>query len=121
MAQVRDPELFDRVLTLATSTDVRTQNAPYLLAACLANRDNAPAAWTAVRERWAEINERFPSNSIARMLNGMTTVSDPVLATEIEDFLAAHPVAQARQTVAQALERMRVSVALRARVRAAAG
>jgi puromycin-sensitive aminopeptidase len=120
LAEVRDPALFARVLDLATSTEVRTQNAPYLLGACLANRDNGAAAWAAIRDGWDELNERFPSNSIARMLNGIRAVSDPALAGAIEAFLAEHPVEQAKQAMAQHLERMRVTVALGARVRAGA-
>ena len=118
LAEVRDPAAFARVLELATSTEVRTQNAPYLLGTCLANRVNGAAAWTTIRDAWDELNDRFPSNSIARMLNGIRAVSDPALALDIESFLDAHPVEQAKQAVAQHLERMRVTVALRERVRA---
>jgi puromycin-sensitive aminopeptidase len=118
MAEVRDPALFGRVLALATSSDVRTQNAPYLLGACMANRDNGPTAWAAIRDGWAELNERFPSNSIARMLNGIRALHDADVAADVEAFLAEHPLPQARQIVAQHLERMRVEVALRGRVRA---
>jgi puromycin-sensitive aminopeptidase len=118
LSEVRDPALFARVLDLATSSEVRTQNAPYLLGACLANRDQGAAAWAAISGAWDELNERFPSNSIARMLNGMRAVSDPAEAAAIEAFLEDHPVVQAKQALAQHIERMRVSVALRERVRA---
>ena len=121
LAEVREPAQFHRVLELATSTEVRTQNAPYLLGACLANRDNGGAAWATVRDRWDELNERFPSNSIDRMLNGIRSVADADRASEIDAFLAAHPVEQAKQTIAQHLERMRVTVALANRVQAATG
>ena len=117
LAEVRDPVQFARVLELATSTEVRTQNAPYLLGACLANRDNGAAAWAAIERDWEELNERFPSNSIARMLNGVRAVGDPERAAAIEAFLTQHPVDQARQAVAQHLERMRVTVALQEMVR----
>jgi puromycin-sensitive aminopeptidase len=117
LAEVRDPKLFARVLELAMSTEVRTQNAPYLLGVCMANRDNGAAAWEAIRDAWDALNERFPSNSIDRMLNGIRAVSDPAQAADIEAFLAEHPVLQAKQTIAQHVERMRVTVALRERVR----
>ncbi len=77
-------------------------------------------AWRLVHERWDEMNERFPSNSIVRMLSGIRSVNDPALAADIEAFTAEHPVPQAKQTLQQHLERMRVSVSLRrARSRAA--
>ncbi|MGK2949968.1 MAG: M1 family metallopeptidase [Acidimicrobiales bacterium] len=115
LSDVRDPEQMDRVLDLAMSPAVRTQNAPFLIAACISNRDNGPKAWKLVHERWDEMNERFPSNSIVRMLSGIRSVSDPALAADIEAFTVEHPVPQAKQTLLQHLERMRVSVELRRR------
>ena len=115
LADVRDPVLMERVLDLAMTPEVRTQNAPFLIGACIANRDNGAIAWRMVHERWDEMNERFPSNSIVRMLHGIRTVSQPALAADIEAFLAEHPVPQAKQTLLQHLERLRVSVALRER------
>ena len=84
-------------------------------ASCIANRDNGALAWRLVHERWDEMNERFPSNSIVRMLSGIRSVADPALAADIEAFTAEHPVPQAKQTLQQHLERMRVSVGLRDR------
>src|SRR5690606_9529647 len=115
LADVREPGHMDRVLELAMTPEVRTQNAPFLIGACLANRDHGAKAWDLVERRWDEMNERFPSNSIVRMLHGIRPVGDPDLAARIEAFLADHPVPQAKQTLQQHLERMRVSVALRAR------
>jgi len=112
MAEVRDPEQMARVLELAMSSAVRTQNAPFLIGSCLANRDNGAQAWKLVHDRWDEMNERFPSNSIVRMLSGIRTVSNPALAADIEAFTAEHPVPQAQQTLQQHLERMKVSVGL---------
>ena len=121
LADVRDPEQMARVLELAMSPEVRTQNAPFLIAACIANRDNGALAWRLVHERWDEMNERFPSNSIVRMMSGMRSVSDPALAADIEAFTAEHPLPQAKQTLQQHLERMRVSVGLRERTSGSAG
>ncbi|MFP5257013.1 MAG: M1 family metallopeptidase [Acidimicrobiia bacterium] len=115
LADVRRAEHMDRVLELAMTPEVRTQNAPFLIGACIANRDQGARAWAVVEARWDEMNERFPSNSIVRMLHGIRLVSDPALAGDIEAFLDDHPVPQARQTLQQHRERMRVSVALRAR------
>ncbi|MEO6318590.1 MAG: M1 family metallopeptidase [Acidimicrobiales bacterium] len=115
LSDVRDPTQMARVLDLAMTAEVRTQNAPFLIAACIANRDNGTQAWRLVHERWEEMNERFPSNSIVRMLSGMRSVSDPALAADIEAFTSEHTVPQAKQTLQQHLERMRVSVALRER------
>jgi puromycin-sensitive aminopeptidase len=65
-----------------------------------------------VHREWAAMNERYPSNSIARLLDGVRTISDPSLAADVDAFIAEHPVPQGAKTVAQHLERMHVSVAL---------
>jgi puromycin-sensitive aminopeptidase len=115
LAEVRDPDQMARVLELAMTPAVRTQNAPFLIGSCIANRDIGAMAWKLVHERWDEMNERFPSNSIVRMLSGIRSVNDPALAADIDAFTAEHPVPQAKQTLQQHLERMRVSVGLRQR------
>jgi puromycin-sensitive aminopeptidase len=114
LADVRQPDQMARVLELALE-EVRTQNAPFLIGACIANRDNAAMAWQTVEDNWASMNQRFPSNSIVRMLQGMRAVSDAALADRIAAFIADHPVPQAKRTLLQHLERMRVTVALRER------
>jgi puromycin-sensitive aminopeptidase len=115
LADVRQPEQMERVLDLAMTPEVRTQNAPFLIGACIANRDHGALAWRVVHQRWDEMNERFPSNSIVRMLHGIRSVSDPALAADVDAFMSEHPVPQAKQTLHQHLERMHVSVAFRAR------
>src|SRR3546814_6423191 len=92
-----------RVLELSMTPEVRTQNAPFLIGACVANRHNGALAWAAVEEHWDDMNERFPSNSIVRMLHGIRAVTDADLATRVEPFLAEHPVPQAKPPTAQHL------------------
>jgi puromycin-sensitive aminopeptidase len=115
LGEVRDPDQQRRVLELALTDAVRTQNAPYLVSASLACRAGAGPAWAFVTERWSDLLDRFPSNSIDRMLSGIRTISDRVLADEVEQFLAANPVPQAKQTIDQHIERMWVTVALHER------
>jgi puromycin-sensitive aminopeptidase len=115
LADVRDTDQHARVLELALSDEVRTQNAPFLLGSCLANRANAATAWAAVRDGWERINDRFPSNSIVRMLSGIRSIGDGALADDVTGFLAENPVPQGRQILDQHLERMRVTVALHQR------
>ena len=112
LAGVPQPELLQRYLDLMLTDRVRSQDAPYLLRKVLADRDHARTAWDFIHREWSAMNERYPSNSIARLLEGVRTVSDPVLAADVDGFLAEHPVPQGAKTVAQHLERMHVSVAL---------
>jgi puromycin-sensitive aminopeptidase len=119
LADFPQAELVERFVGLTLTDRVRSQDAPYLLRRALTNRDHRALVWAFVHEHWREINERFPSNSIARLVDGIRSVTDPALAAEIEGFLAEHPIPQGAKTVAQHIERMRVSVALAERESAA--
>ena len=112
LAKFRDPALLARTLQLSLSSDVRTQDGPYLLNVAITNRDNGPAAWAFVASHWSEANERFPSNSISRMLSGVRSLTDAAAARHVESFLLEHPIPQAEKQIRQHVERMWVSVGL---------
>ncbi|MGH9216400.1 MAG: ERAP1-like C-terminal domain-containing protein, partial [Acidimicrobiales bacterium] len=111
LSRFRDPACLQRTLDTALSGTVRTQDAPYLLRETLTNRDNGAAAFAFITERWSEITDRFPANSIPRLVSGVRAVRDRPLAEQVVAFLADHPIPQAQQ-VRQHVERMWVTVAL---------
>ena len=112
LADFPDAALVEQFTELTLTDRVRSQDGPYLLRRALTNRDHRAQVWAFVHRHWADINDRFPSNSIPRLIDGIRSVTDPVLAAEVDGFLAEHPVPQGAKTVAQHLERMHVSVAL---------
>jgi len=101
---------------LAMSLDeIRSQNAPLVLRRALTNRSQGSLAWSFVAAEWDAINERLPSNSIARLLEGVRSLSAPDVAPEIFVFFETHEVPQGDKILAQHLERLEVNVALRDR------
>ncbi|MBT4513862.1 MAG: M1 family metallopeptidase, partial [Chloroflexi bacterium] len=108
-------EQMSRTLAMTLSGEIRTQDAPYLLAGCMVNRANGPQAWAFIKENWDAINEAFPSNSIVRMLSGVRSLSKPELADDILAFFEEHEVPQGALTLSQHLERLRINVSLRER------
>ncbi|MGH9244071.1 MAG: M1 family aminopeptidase [Acidimicrobiales bacterium] len=114
LARFHDDEVFARTLDLALS-EVRTQNAPYLLRLALMNRTHGPVAWDFIARNWSVMNERFPSNSIVRMTDGVVALSKPEIAERVQGFFREHDVPQGAKTLQQQLERQRVQVALRLR------
>jgi puromycin-sensitive aminopeptidase len=117
-------EFDDEALVLATcefamSSEVRSQNAPFLLRAAIANRHHGPAAWAFVRDHWDQALDRFPSNTIVRMVGSITYLSTPELVDDTSSFFADHPIEQAAKTLEQVLERQRVNMRLRLRLREA--
>jgi hypothetical protein len=104
----RQPELLERTLALAAS-EIRTQNGPYVIRGALANRWLGPRAWAWLTPRWDALMDRFPSNSISRMLEGITALIEPSVADEVLAFMGAHPVPQAQLVVNQLLERLQIN------------
>ena len=109
LSSVEDPALFTRTVELYLSTEVRTQNAPLVLAAALRSAAGGREAWEAVRRRWVEVNERYPSNTISRLLSGLASQADTQLAADARGFLSEHPLPQGAKQVAQTLETMDVN------------
>jgi puromycin-sensitive aminopeptidase len=115
LAEFDSAELIDRTCAFALSGEVKTQNAPFLLRSCIANRRHGARAWTFVRKHWADVNQRFPSNTIIRMVDTVKTLNRPTDVADIQAFFSEHPIEQASKTLEQILERQRVNASLRER------
>jgi puromycin-sensitive aminopeptidase len=115
LAEFPEQSQIERTIELAFSGDVKSQNAPFLLHRCIANRWHGELAWKAVSQRWAEANERFPDNAIVRMIDPVKLLTREAVAADVQSFFAEHPIPQATKTLDQVLERQRVNVAMYAR------
>jgi len=105
-----DTELGTHTLSLALG-EVRTQNAPYLIAGLLGNRVAGPAVFERLTEQWDAALERFPVNSHARMLQGVRALcGDQGTARRVTEFLAAHPLRAGQRSVDQTVERLWINV-----------
>ncbi|MGD0084640.1 MAG: M1 family metallopeptidase [Acidimicrobiales bacterium] len=115
MSCIRVPELIAELQEMARS-EIRSQDAPSVLRALLANTAAGASTWKFVTEHWDELRERFPTHSIPSMLGGISRLADidadgkPVLAGAVRAFLADHPLGGHQRTVEQALERLAVNV-----------
>ena len=109
------PELAERVHELILDGQIRSQNAPFVLARALFNRHLSQLTWDFIAQNWATLNELFPTSSIPRMVSGITALDRPEQAAATAAFFAEHPLSTGSQTLAQLLEKQRVQVALRQR------
>ena len=105
--------LVRRTLDMA-ATEVRTQNAPFVINAAIGNLHHGDKAWAWLKERWGELLEKFPDNSHSRMIEAISTLPSSV-AADVRAFLEANPVKAGQRTVEQTLERLDVNVAFRER------
>jgi puromycin-sensitive aminopeptidase len=122
LASFPDRGLMQRTLdaTLANDSatgrpEIRTQNAPFLIGSAMGNLDAGDLAWRFVTDHWEEMVSRFPDNTHVRMLGGITALSTPELAAEIEEFFRVPRVKQGQKTLDQHLERLRINLAFRQR------
>lgn len=115
LAEFDDAELVARTCELALSGDVKTQNAPFLLRSCIGNRRFGSQAWAFVRQHWGEINDRFPRNTIVRMVETITLLDRPAEVADVQGFFSEHGIPQAAKTLEQHLERQRVNAKVRER------
>ena len=115
LADFPTQEQIHRTIDLALSGEVKTQDAPFLLNRCIANRAHGSSAWAIVRKQWPELLERFPNNTIVRMVGSITTLTTPHLVADVQSFFSEHPIPQATKTLEQLLERQRVNADLRSR------
>ena len=110
-----DPALLERTLALL-ETDVRSQDAPYVFRRALANPTLGSMAWDHISANWQEMNTRFPSGSIPRMLEGIRGFTDARLVEEVAAFLTDATAEAGSRQVDQHIEAMRATAAAATRV-----
>lgn len=115
LAEFDNADLIARTCEFALTSEVKTQNAPFLLNRCIANRKHGEQAWNFVRQHWQEENDNFPGNTIIRMASAVATLNTDAMEADIQSFFSEHPIEQAGKMLDQVLERQRVNTELRRR------
>jgi len=121
LADFDSPQLVERTCEYVLTGRVKSQNAPFVLRMAMAHPRHGQQVWRFIREHWTEINERFPSNTIVRMIDSVKFLDTPDMVADVTGFFADHPIEQALPTQRQILERQSVNASLRARDGAALG
>ena len=112
LGEFRERALFNAAIEMMLS-EVKTDDAPYILGAYLVTEHAGRATWDAIRANWGKILKRFPTSGTVRMIEGCSALDTPRLAAEVEQFFARTRVPQGDMAVAQMLERLSVNVRLR--------
>ncbi len=112
LGEFRVPELFKAAIDMMMS-EVKTDDAPFILGAYLTSEHAGRATWDAIREGWGKVVKRFPASGTVRMIEGCSALDTPELAAEVEQFFARTTVPQGDMAVSQMLERLSVNVRLR--------
>ncbi|HSM91412.1 MAG TPA: M1 family aminopeptidase [Anaeromyxobacteraceae bacterium] len=123
LAAFEEPSLSARAIELAFSDRLPLQEAAGFAGALLGNPAARGPFWEQLRARWAAFHGRLAHAPmlVRRTVEAMAALVTRAQLEEVEAFLAAHPMEEARQAVAQTVERLRQDVALRERSLPAVG
>ena len=116
LATFRDPALVTRTQQFALSTQVRSQDAPLLLAQLLGSPATQDGTWALLKAEWSAITTKLGAfQAIPAVVGGVGAFCSAERAVEIKAFFAAHPVPEAARALQQALERIDNCVAVKTR------
>jgi puromycin-sensitive aminopeptidase len=123
LALFEDPALASRAQGMALGDEVPLQDAASFIGGLLANRVARDDFWRLLRERWDALHGRIGGAPmlVRRVVEAVGQLPERRHLDEAEAFFAAHPLAPAKQAIAQTLERMRLDVALWERAERAIG
>jgi puromycin-sensitive aminopeptidase len=115
LAETNDAALLEHILDMTLSPEVRTQDAPFVVATAMAHPGSGPATWRWVKENWGEVSSRYPSTLLVRALDSIPYLADPAIAADVGDFCRSAGIPSAGPRLDQLLERMAINVSLAGR------
>ena len=115
LASFRNAALVERTLAATLEDEIPTQDVAFLYLRMFGNPGGRDASWRFLTGHWEEIHGRIPPLMISRLVEGTPALRDPRYARAVGCFFRAHPVAEARRSLKQALELFRLNADLRRR------
>jgi len=114
-AGVPDRDAAKRLFDMVLAGDVRSQDAFWVLAVMLGQRENGPYVWELMKEHWDDMLAVLPPTTGRRILDLIPNRSEPEVARDIEAWLGDHHIQGADMYAPQQIEKMMVRVGLRER------
>jgi puromycin-sensitive aminopeptidase len=100
-------------------TEIRSQDAPNVLASLARLRVCGPDVWRYITGRWDDAIKNFPAYLLARLTWGLPTyITDEAFSAEVEAFLNTHPLELQWRLVNQSIEKMHVGLTFTTAMRA---
>jgi puromycin-sensitive aminopeptidase len=114
-AQIPDIAAAERMVNMVLDGTIRSQDAFWVVALLLGNRDTGAFAWHLITENWDATIAAMPVLNGRRMLDLIQYRSEPDVAAGIMQWLKTHEIPSGGKHVAQKMEQLQVRVALRER------
>jgi puromycin-sensitive aminopeptidase len=115
LGSFRSPELIHRTLQATLTEEIPTQDVAFVFMRLFANPAARDATWKFFTRHWPTIRRRIPPLMVSRLVEATPALRDRRYAREVGRFFRAHPVAEARRSLKQALEIFRLNAELRRR------
>ena len=116
LGSFRKLNLVARTLQAMLGDEIPTQDVAFLLMRLFGNPAGREAAWRFFTRNWTRIRRRIPPLMVSRLVEATPALREPRFAREVGRFFRAHPVAEARRSLKQALEIFRLNAELRRRI-----
>ncbi len=105
LTMFRNPKLIEKTVKFIFSDDVRDQDRPIFMAIGMGNPDARPLFWTAIKENWNDIMNRFNGMGlINHIVRGTRHFCTPKELAEVKQFFKTHKHNGGEQAVRQAIE-----------------
>lgn len=115
LAFFTDPTLVARTLAYATSTNIRTQDAPALIRLLMQRPSASAPTWEHLKTNWERIERSFGIfQGIPRVVEGLQHLCDTASRNDVNRFFDTHRVAGTTRTLQQSLETIERCVAMKA-------
>ena len=115
MTMFRSPELLSRTLSRTLNGEIRTQDAPFVVAATMTSVPGRELAWEFVKTNWDQMDRLFPKQGLRRMCGGIVGLVTPELEQDVQNFFSSRQIDLGGKTLDQYLEQLRVAVSFRER------
>ena len=115
LAAFQPKALAEGTLARTISGDIRTQDAPFLVSAVMANVYNRELAWEFVKTNWEKMDQLFPKHGMRRIASGISNLVTPDLERDVRTFFESRKIDLGGKMLDQNLEQLRIIVAVRER------
>lgn len=119
LASFSDSSLLLKTLENALDPQkIRTQDAPFTVAAVMRNQAGKQHAWSFIKTNWQKLQSLYPESGLVRMCQAVSALDEAHQEEEVRDFFDANEVPSGRKQILQALEQLRINVLFRSREQA---
>jgi puromycin-sensitive aminopeptidase len=115
LTMFRSSDLLSRTLSRTLNGEIRTQDAPFVVAATMTSVHGRELAWEFVKTNWDQMDRLFPKQGLRRMCGGIVGLATPELEQDVRAFFTSRKIDLGGKTLDQYLEQLRVAVSFRER------